>query len=294
MGRPAETIKDPDLSESQIIAALADGAWAKDNDGATCPKTMTPKPQELAAWFPECPNKPMREAVPRLEAVFDHVIAKNPHDPDSTRTDNPSPMPKNFEREVSWKLITFFEQPRFTAICFIKDLDAPPEHESTNVPGPFLYTLDILHGHWASIPDGERPQHPLAPIIRAWQIRPIVTKPFLPKSRASMPSLQTIDHENITLPDFPASDATAQGSQMALPGFEPAVTMCPSWLLWLYDRAGGESMTAGRGAPWDLHLFVSSFLHLGIDQRDGHWKTLRFPHLVEHEADWSDIRLRSR
>ena len=130
--------------------------------------------------------------------------------------------------------------------------------------------------------------HPLATLVREWQNRATVAVPFLPKPKASLPSLQQITKQDIvTMPGLPGhggSDSEAEPNP--LPGFEPAVTACPSWILWLYDRAGGESMRAGRGAPWDLHLFVSAFLHLDIIQRNGQWTTLRFPHLREHEADW--------
>ena len=37
---------------------------------------------------------------------------------------------------------------------------------------------------------------------------------------------------------------------------------------------------------WPLRLFVGSLLHLRIAERDGQWRTLRFPHLRKHEADW--------
>lgn len=278
--------KHPTLTDARDEAGICEAAarftWFEVHNGEDCPGKMIPTPQELAAWFPECPDGPKDETIPRLKAVFDHVIADRLRDPDTQYS-----LPENFRREISWTVLDQIKQYQLATVCLVID-PKNPLLPKVKVPGPFLYTLDILHRDWASMPDGERPQHPLTPIIRAWQIRPTATEPFLPKRRASLPSLQTIDHENITLPDFPGSDATAPVRQMALPGFEPAVTMCPSWLLWLYDRAGGESMTAGRGAPWDLHLFVSSFLHLGIDQRDGHWKTLRFPHLVEHEADWPE------
>ena len=95
------------------------------------------------------------------------------------------------------------------------------------------------------------------------------------------------------LDGFPSPDAPAQPKQLDLPGFEPAITACPSWLLWMYDRAGGDSMTAGRGAPWDMHLFISAMLHLDVLQRNGHWRTLRFPHLRRHERDWPNPKIKS-
>ena len=52
---------------------------------------------------------------------------------------------------------------------------------------------------------------------------------------------------------------------------------CASWLLWLFDQAGGESLASGRGAPWDLRMFVYALLHLDVADRDGEWHTIRLP-----------------
>ena len=53
-----------------------------------------------------------------------------------------------------------------------------------------------------------------------------------------------------------------------LPGFEVAASV-PSWLLSVYDQAGGVTDTRGRGAPWALRLFVGALLSLPIEFRDG-------------------------
>lgn len=116
-------------------------------------------------------------------------------------------------------------------------------------------------------------RHPLSPVIRAWLERPVEIKPFIPKSRASLPRLQRI---NERLPTFPSGvSAPAQPRQQVLPGFESPVQGCPSWLLWLFDRAGGQSMAQGRGAPWPMGLFVGAMLQLAVERRDGHWYTIR-------------------
>ena len=80
----------------------------------------------------------------------------------------------------------------------------------------------------------------------------------------------------VTLPEI--SDLPIVLDRQAyLPGIEPVITRCPSWLLWLFDRAGGVSLSQGRGAPWTMRLFIGAWLHLPITDRTGDWKTLRFP-----------------
>jgi len=128
---------------------------------------------------------------------------------------------------------------------------------------------------------------PIVNLLMNWINQPKVASPYCPKNRASLPALhRTSDSEMEALPNLPNDNAPDLPEQIPLPGFEPVVPVCPSWILWLYDRAGGASMRQGRGAPWDLHLFVGAFLHLAIPDRTGQWIRLRFPHLIEHEADW--------
>lgn len=112
--------------------------------------------------------------------------------------------------------------------------------------------------------------------------RPV--EPYRITNRASLPAF----HRDIgdELPNF-VGDAPPQPDQPFLPGIEPMGTIdaCPSWLLWLYDQSGGESMVRGQGAPFDMHLFVSSFLKLPIRERHGNYVHLRFPHMAAHEGD---------
>ena len=106
-------------------------------------------------------------------------------------------------------------------------------------------------------------------------------EPFRPRSRASLPGLHRSANDGPELPSFPSDDAPHQ-LQFDLPGFEPTVTGCPSWLLWLYDRAGGAQIPqTGRVAPAPMRLFIGALLHLGIDDRDGEWHTV---HLATDEV----------
>ena len=131
----------------------------------------------------------------------------------------------------------------------------------------------------ADLPDSAFLSHPLNPLLRAWQSRLAHAAPYPVRTRASLPRIEAIDR---TLPDFPPDVATPSklesDGQLSFPGIETTTyAACPSWLLWLYDSAGGELTVQGRGAPWALRLCVGAFLHLGIDQRDGGWHVLRFP-----------------
>ena len=138
----------------------------------------------------------------------------------------------------------------------------------------------VLHTALEALkPLERRPVHPfdsiLEPVVAAWQARAPEIKeaePYPVKQRAVMPSV----HRTKNLPGgFPS--AVNAPRQARLPGLGPAVGGCPSWLLWAFSVAGGESMAQGRGAPWTMRLWIGALLHLAIKDRDGDFHFLRFP-----------------
>ena len=144
----------------------------------------------------------------------------------------------------------------------------------------------------------------LAVGIEAGGMRPAAADPYRPRPRASLPRLHRVTVADAralaaapeTLPGFGDSDgAAAPDHQAALPGFETAPAAgCPSWILWLWAAGGGPAMTRGHGAPASLRLFVGALLHLRVSDRDGEWRTLRFPVAeVErwlHPGGWTNRR----
>lgn len=60
-----------------------------------------------------------------------------------------------------------------------------------------------------------------------------------------------------------------------LPGFEGIASSVPSWLLSVYDQAGGITEARGRGAPWGLRLFVGALLSMPVEFRDGRSQLMR-------------------
>ena len=122
---------------------------------------------------------------------------------------------------------------------------------------------------------------------------PIPTEPYRPTVRSSLPRLHrvtAVDARRLIavpdpLPGFKTDGGDLGDAQAALPGFEvPTAGGCPSWILWLFDRAGGQTMKPGRGAPWELRLFVAVLLHMPVTERDGIWRSLQFP--VSEVESW--------
>ena len=75
------------------------------------------------------------------------------------------------------------------------------------------------------------------------------------------------DNEALRVPGFEVGRPPVQDA--ILPGFQGIASSVPSWLLSVYDQAGGITEARGRGAPWGLRLFVGALLTLPVEFRDG-------------------------
>ena len=111
---------------------------------------------------------------------------------------------------------------------------------------------------------------------------------FKPVNRASLPQLHRItapEGERLQAAELPAIyGGGTEPPELWLPGMEPEIPGCPSWLLALFEQAGGVSSRQGRGAPWPMHIFIAAFLHLNIGDRNGEWRQLRFSR--EYVESW--------
>ena len=117
---------------------------------------------------------------------------------------------------------------------------------------------------------------------------PRPSEPFKPVNRASLPQLHRItapEGERLQAAELPAIyGGETEPPKLWLPGMEPEIPGCPSWLLVLFEQAGGVSSRQGRGAPWPMHIFIAAFLHLHIGDRNGEWRQLRFSR--EYVESW--------
>ena len=55
-------------------------------------------------------------------------------------------------------------------------------------------------------------------------------------------------------------------------------------MLRLFDRAGGQSLAGGRGAPWMLRIWIAAILQLPVGQRT--WAPVDLSFTVGEIADW--------
>ena len=125
-------------------------------------------------------------------------------------------------------------------------------------------------------------EHPALAFVARWQQRAVVVKPT---RGAGLPRFQRMSEaEALALPGFDAQIPGPVRGQPVLPGFDVTpVGGCPSWLLSLYDQAGGDTERPGRGAPLDLRVFVGALLSVPETARDG--RDVRIPITVGELAD---------
>ena len=95
----------------------------------------------------------------------------------------------------------------------------------------------------------------------------VPVEPFAVARRANLPALERVAER---MPDFaPRAEESGQ-LDLPLPG-----DVAMPWLIQMFHRAIGRSH-GGRGAPPHLHLAVGALMHLGIAERDGTARAMRF------------------
>ena len=218
-----------------ILQHLSRLCWLYRLPGAECPEDQIMAIEDLIAWLPKIPSA-------AVDALWSTIMATHTGN-NQARAGEPVSTPQD-----------------------------DPDVERAPLPG----VIELMHRQKGDVTI----VHLLFSVVTAWQERVTDRKPFSPRQLGSLPRLSVMDKDPVFLRSgFPVeSDApTASYRQLSLPGFTDAavVTGCTSWLLWLFDQAGG-SISQGSGAPWDMRLWVYAILHLGVGDRDGLWHTLRF------------------
>ena len=258
--------------DDAVVAAVSLEEWARLNDGDRCPENCIATMAELVEILPNIPLKTISETCSLLSGLYSGAAAK-------------------------WIVYDSIGQMLGAAVETVID------DERTVA---MLHTPSEVHRKLMALPRDSRPRHPLAPLLPYyWQERlprpaghfPEGT-PFTPSRFGSLVHLSVLSDQHTYLPGFPdASTAPAEpAGRPPLPKSTEAIVepSCASWMLWLFDRAGGSSSSQGHGAPWDLRLWVYALLHLPIEKRDGQWHKLLFP-LEEvigwlHPNGWSNQR----
>ena len=176
----------PTLSKAstpeKITEAAARFEWYE-RDGADCPAEHIPSEADLAAWLPNCPDAAQAEA--REAATAMGLIGPA------------GDMPA--VEQWRWQAMYGYEWKAMEAalreyigdgvdvdavLATLESHGAIVKHPrlvfaaglsvqaGEAVRGVFVWDLVELHRRWTEVSQGTRPQHPLVPIMAAWQGRP--------------------------------------------------------------------------------------------------------------------------
>lgn len=260
-------------TSDEVIKVLALRAWYTTHNGEDCPAEYIPGEDDLCDWITYCDEQIQTQASEHLNSLFSPPKSGSWH----------------------WWRIFSKQDPSlkiFAALCYIEYQENGKKryelalhwNEQGQTIGPAAYSLEQVHDAWKAIPQNRRPPHPLAPLVEAWQAEPTPVDPFRPQIRAVLPNFKKTDNNARFLLKARQPVPVSTGEQMLLDLPELTPQGCASWLLRLFDRAGGQSMRQGRGAPWDMRLFIGAMLHLPIAKRDNQWHNLRLP--TEEVVSW--------
>ena len=202
-----------------------------------CPAEAIPTPAVLAEWLHDCPEAAFVEATARLDAMTAGA--------------------------AEWVWTVNRPLPGLSAP------DMTPEVIAHD--GYYIASVVNLHARWLDLPEDERPLHPLAPIVAAWQERPRKANtqrrdPILPRITIEAPDLARKRGELIVAPEGRAGLRAAR-----MPLFPDAPhddVQVP--LLDLADVVTGErAVSGGHGAAHELRLLFEGVTGIGEAARRG-------------------------
>ena len=264
---PTEAARAPSAAElatelqnatgtSAILQVLSRACWWHTHDGAACPDNRIPKWPELIAWWDKHAESVAREAREALAAVLGAGAIWMP-----------------------WPLGS--DQP----------LDVRATHptiitvrKSGTVDLPFL-DMPEVHRRWAALAVPH--PHPLAPVVEAWQRRPVEVLIETRADRRIMPALLRMigpspERERGMLFGGLVEDRPRSAELSLFPELEPTRHRVP--LLEIVDRTGVPIRSSGRGAPLEARLLVRGGL-LMIRPEDRHLETVRIAVTVRELLD---------
>ena len=216
---------------------------------------ISPAPTELQLtdWLPECPASALAEASGRLDALT------------SVKT----------EEEAGWQWSRYVALPGAPAMrCPANGRNI--SHGALIATNPKIagavMTAPVIHAEWLAARTTSNPEqrmrHPLAPILKAWSLRPIPVKPEHRQDKRILPTIKVSEYpERETGRLFGGLHESRQVAKSTLALWPDMPTPKRVPLLDLVDIAGVPVMLRGRGAPIEQRLFVRTLATVRPEDR---------------------------
>ena len=138
-----------------------------------------------------------------------------------------------------------------------------------------MLTAEALHERWWKL--DPRPKHFLVPLVATWLAGPRQAEPFRPIHKASVPLIHRTNPDEVNLPAVHYRGRTfGSPDQKELPAMLTAESGGPSsWLLYLWDRCGGNVLARHGTVPWEFHLAIGAMAHVNVSDRDGSFRPVK-------------------
>lgn len=261
---------------AEIIEAATRFEWWERHPDEDCPDKAIPSEADLIEWLEECPTDEVRrdevrrETSPCLKAVLGGAD-------DDTWV---------------WRAYNFQDLGVFRLVSLESDdgsVDLSHLSDSTRIINwsagdrgweicAFDSWVDLcsVHERWCAMPAKDRSRHPLVPLMSLWRDR---TETIRAETRAdriipqgltpARPSVISIVRDETEIPGFTGRvDESGSGTQLLLPGFDPAPSsLVPVTPLLLANAAGLGDLKPGRGARMDKRILLFSLLAMPLNQR---------------------------
>ena len=260
----------------EIIEAVARAAWWKEHGNTKCPPHKVPNEVDMRDFVvkenrrveppshPDLSKHPWRWQVAKL---VERTLGRVCHNVSlEVTSDVPGASPDVYGDMM---ILVWVNQPP-AAPELDASHDAHPDEVAVlplSIPG--------LHDRLQALPKDLRPpQHPLEPLVKAWQQRPTPVERNTRKDRTIPSRLGMVNGSDNRAGKLfnPAMHLgkTQDGGQLVMPGFAEYLQdlPTPALPLVLYDLGiEQEVRQGGEGAPLALRIWVESILSVGIDDR---------------------------
>ena len=221
----------------KILSAVSQVVWAVKHS-TTCPTEMVPSQRDLHESWEEILGDAVEETMERLNAVL----------VDGANACGDFAHWEILERVVgpTGDLFPGWETPLLAAMWYHAD----PESGSVSVK---ILTLEHVHAEWLRVQARNNVRHPLAPLVAAWQKRPLVVDPVHRTTAIIPASARVRELVQVQLTAMPAaSGLPSLGPKAAGMALLPRANS----LLLLYDASRTAPSHGENEVPLPFRLWI--------------------------------------
>ena len=271
------------MNAGEVLAEVARALWHDTHDGAECPDDAIPTPGALCEWWTDNDPDPTGEGADRMvqllgEGPWVWRVFRYPRQLDEGDIRG---RRIGFRSTAGGEGAADHDLSAIPVSMLVPDLRYDEEADEFIAPAqnPFhVLTIARIHQLREAAPKADRPRHPLAPLVAAWQARPVEVAPetrptaILPESLRAARIAAFAGGADPQLPLILTGGELGELGTAPVQGtlfdFEaPSTSLVPVLPLQLWRNAGGADRTRGRGAPISKRVWWAAIANTGTGFR---------------------------